>query len=448
MGIASVTIDAARPKSPDAHLLKWGDAAQLFLPDGSQLFDIDEALAEALDGALQSGDGGITLKKLLAGLDVLPVPDRCSGLPEDRRVRALSLAVAQSCNLGCSYCYAQGGGFGSAPKGMSLETARAAIDLMLGDTRPGERANLAFLGGEPLMGRDVIHDATYYAARRASERGIKLSFSITTNGTLVGERDIELFDKHGFAVTVSLDGAGAAHDRQRPFKGGRGSYARIIERIAPLVERAHRCQVSARVTVTPRNLGLSTMLEELISFGFHSVGFSPMLSAPDAENEMQHDHLVEMLEQMMACGRVFEARTIAGERYPFLNLLNGLREIHRGTHRPYPCGAGAGYLGVSADGELAACHRFIDAPEGAMGNLADGVDRVRQTAWLEARHVHEQSGCRSCWARYLCSGGCHHETLSRGRPACDFIRGWLHYVIGAYGRLTRARPDFVGQLAR
>jgi uncharacterized protein len=129
-------------------------------------------------------------------------------------------------------------------------------------------------------------------------------------------------------------------------------------------------------------------------------------------------------------------------------MLNGLREIHRGTHRPYPCGAGAGYLGVSADGELAACHRFIDAPEGAMGNLADGVDRAKQAAWLDARHVHAQPGCRSCWARYLCSGGCHHETLSRGRPACDFIRGWLHYVIGAYGRLARARPDFVDQLVR
>jgi uncharacterized protein len=448
MGIASATIDAARPRSRDAHLLKWGDAAQLFLPDGSQLFDIDEALAEALSGALESGDGGVAVEKLLAELDVLPVSDRCSGVPEDRRVRALSLAVAQSCNLGCCYCYAQGGSFGSAPKGMNLETARAAIDLMLRETEPGERANLAFLGGEPLMGRDVVHGATNYAAQRASERGIKLSFSITTNGTLIAERDIELFETHGFAVTISLDGIGAEHDRQRPFKGGRGSYVRILERITPLVERAHCCQVSARVTVTPRNLDLPAMLDEFIGLGFHSVGFSPMLSAPDAENEMQHDHLIEMLEQMLACGRAFEARTIDGERYPFLNMLNGLREIHRGTHRPYPCGAGAGYLGVSADGELAACHRFIDAPEGAMGNLADGVDRVKQTAWLDARHVHAQPGCRSCWARYLCSGGCHHETLSRGRPACDFIRGWLHYVIGAYGRLARARPDFVDQIAR
>src|SRR4051794_33353041 len=114
MGIASATIDAARPRSRDVHLLQWGDAAQLFLPDGSKLFDIDEALAEALTRALESGDGEIAVEKLLAELEIVPVPDRCSGVPEDRRVRALSLAVAQSCNLGCSYCYAQGGAFGSA----------------------------------------------------------------------------------------------------------------------------------------------------------------------------------------------------------------------------------------------------------------------------------------------------------------------------------------------
>jgi uncharacterized protein len=129
-------------------------------------------------------------------------------------------------------------------------------------------------------------------------------------------------------------------------------------------------------------------------------------------------------------------------RYPFLNMVNALRELHRGTHRPYPCGAGAGYFGVSADGDLAACHRFVGDADGAMGSLQSGVDRARQTAWLTDRHVHAQEPCRSCWARYLCGGGCHHEVLARGRPACDFIRGWIHYTVQAYGRLSRLAPGW------
>jgi uncharacterized protein len=99
---------------------------------------------------------------------------------------------------------------------------------------------------------------------------------------------------------------------------------------------------------------------------------------------------------------------------------------------------------VSADGELFACHRFVNDPAGAMGNLDRGVDPSRQAAWLTNRHVHFQEPCRSCWARYLCGGGCHHEVIHRGRPACDYIRGWLHYCLQAYARLLEKRPEFFG----
>jgi uncharacterized protein len=148
-----------------------------------------------------------------------------------------------------------------------------------------------------------------------------------------------------------------------------------------------------------------------------------------------------MLDGMVACGEEFERRAVAGERYPFANAVNALREIHRGTHRPYPCGAGAGYLGVSASGELAACHRFVGDEDGALGDVLGGVDRDRQARWLHDRHVHRQEPCSSCWARYMCGGGCHHEVIARGRPACDYIRGWLHWCLGAYARLTISRPD-------
>ena len=36
--------------------------------------------------------------------------------PRTPSVRALSLAISQKCNLGCTYCYAQEGGFGGAPR--------------------------------------------------------------------------------------------------------------------------------------------------------------------------------------------------------------------------------------------------------------------------------------------------------------------------------------------
>jgi uncharacterized protein len=354
-------------------------------------------------------------------------------------IHALSLAVAQKCNLGCTYCYAQQGEFGSAAKNMPLDTANRAVDLLINGAAPGAKVNLAFLGGEPLVNRPVLQAATLRAVEMAATRGLPITFSITTNGTLLTEADADFFEAHGFAVTVSLDGLREAHNALRPYKSGAGSFDEIMRRVQPLLARQRRMQVSARVTVTPANLDLRRALDEFIDRGFNSVGFSPMLSAPNGSGEMQSTDLRIMLGEMIDCGREFERRTLASERYPFANMVNAMREIERGTHRPYPCGAGAGYLGVSADGDLAACHRFVGDEAGAMGSLTEGIDLNRQARWLADRHVHQQDPCRSCWARYLCGGGCHHEVIRRGRPACDYIRGWLHFCLETWLRL-RLQP--------
>ncbi len=436
MSLASARnyISASAPRAKDVQLITAAGARHLFLADGSRIFEIDEDLFTGLDSALAEG-GQQVLGELLeqAGLSTSPYID---DVPlEAPTIHALSLAVAQSCNLGCSYCYAQQGDFGGPARSMPLPTALQAVDMLTGGAPEGAKLNLAFLGGEPLASRDVLRAATRHAAERAAARGQTVSFSITTNGTLIRPDDGEFFEAHGFAVTISLDGTRSAHDAQRPYRNGRGSFDAIMRRVEPLLESQRRMQVSARVTVTPRNLDLRETLDSFIAAGFFSVGFSPMLASPTGDGEMTPADLEVMLDAMIACGGEFERRTLAGERYPFANMVNALREIRRGTHRPYPCGAGAGYLGVSAEGDLSACHRFVGDGSGAMGSLSGGVDAGLRASWLAERHVHRQEPCRSCWARYLCGGGCHHEVIRRGRPACDYIRGWLQYCIEAYLRL-------------
>ena len=430
-------MDASAARVAHGHLVETALGRHLFVADGSRLFDVEAALfgqfrdawtegrADAFDALLQqSGLGGPPL------IDDTPLTPPTT--------HALSLAVAQKCNLGCTYCYAQQGEFGGAAKNMARADAERAVDLLVDGAPPGARLNLAFLGGEPLVNRPVVQAATRRAVERAERRGVAITFSITTNGTLLTEADADFFETHGFAVTVSLDGPRAAHDALRPYKNGRGSFDTVMRRLEPLLLRQRRMQVSARVTVTPSNLELRRTLDEFIGAGFHNVGFSPMLAAPNGAGEMQADDLEIMLGEMIDCGQAYERHVLAGRRYPFANMMNAMRELQRGTHRPYPCGAGAGYLGVSADGDLAACHRFVGDEEGSMGSLAAGIDRERQADWLATRHVHRQEPCRSCWARYLCGGGCHHEVIRRGRPACDYIRGWLHYCLGAYLRLSAA----------
>jgi len=422
--------------SASVHL--FGDS-HVLLPNGNRIYEIDDDDFRAL-AAADGDEPRVTALLASLGLDAPPfVDDRPL---TDPPLRAISLAVAQKCNLGCTYCYAQQGSFGGAAKNMPLATAVAAIDLLLRDAAAGDRVNVAFLGGEPLLNRAVVRGATEHAARAAAAKGVCVTFSITSNGTLLTADDARFFEDHGFAVTLSVDGVGDVHDALRPRKGGGGTFDALMQRAEPLLRLQRRMQVSARVTVTPSNLALRATLDDLLGRGFHGVGFSPMLFAPAGDVEMHAAELELMLAEMIDCGDEFRRRVIAGQRYAFTNAANAMREIHRGTHRPYPCGAGAGYLGVSADGDLAACHRFVDDDLGAMGDVAGGIDRARQSQWLAERHVARQEPCRSCWARYMCSGSCHHEAMHRGRAACDFIRGWLHYCLETYVALLRDRPDY------
>ncbi|WP_156077231.1 radical SAM/SPASM domain-containing protein [Saccharothrix sp. NRRL B-16314] len=433
--------EASGPVHPDVHLLRTEDGPRVLLADGSRLFGVGQALHDRLDAARRDPDPRV-LDALLADLGVDAPRQIDDTTPDPPPVRALSLAVAQKCNLGCTYCYAQQGDFGGPAKNMPAATAFTAVDTLFRQAAPGERVNLAFLGGEPMMNRPVVRAATEYAEVVSGRTGVPVTFSITTNGTLLTPEDGEFFEDHAFAVTISLDGVGARHDLLRPHRDGLSSYQRIMDRVAPLLVAQRRMQVSARVTVTPLNLDLPRTLDEFTAAGFHGVGFSPMLSSPNGRGEMALADLEVMLDQMTACGEEFVRRVLAGRRYPFTNLATALREIHRGTHRPYPCGAGAGYLGVSADGDLAACHRFVGDEDGAMGDLAGGVDDVKRARWLTDRHVHRQEPCNGCWARYLCGGGCHHEVINRGRPACEYIRGWLHHCLTVYSRVLAARPDY------
>jgi uncharacterized protein len=430
----------SRPRSRHAHWLAGEGAGQLLVANGSRLFDVRPEVLALLDAAAAQGE--LEVEEVLRGLG-LAAPPFIDDVPlEAPPLHALSLAVAQKCNLGCTYCYAQQGDFGGPSKNMRWETARLAVELLVAQAVPGARLNLAFLGGEPLANRPVVRRATELATELAASRGLAATFSITTNGTLLTEGDAEFFERYGFAVTVSLDGVGEVHDRQRPFKHGGGSFDRIMERVQPLLAAQRRMQVSVRATVTPGNLRLRESLEYFLALGFHGVGFSPLLRSPAGQGELAAEDFEPLLESLVECGGEFERHLVRGERYAFSNMVNAMRELHRGTHRPYPCGAGAGYLGVSAEGELSACHRFVGDKDGAMGDLGMGIDRSLQRRWLAERHVHRQEPCSGCWARYLCGGGCHHEVIARGRPACDFIRGWLHYCLQAYVRLSQARPEW------
>jgi uncharacterized protein len=142
---------------------------------------------------------------------------------------------------------------------------------------------------------------------------------------------------------------------------------------------------------------------------------------------------------MIRAAEVEWTRLESGARWRFSNLATAVKQIHQGAARTLPCGSADNYVSVSARGEYFTCHRTIDNPQFYLGTGA--AEEARRLQFLSERQVDRQEPCRTCWARYLCGGGCHAEVLTAGRSGCDYIRGWLDYCLGFYDRVLRTRPD-------
>ncbi len=430
------------PRLPQASRHAHLSGQLLLHADTAALYALGPDAAADMVAALRSGDAAVAGLLARLGLDAPSpaAPDAAAPPP----VRALALTVSQACNMACGYCYAAGGAFGGPQRQMPPEVAKAAVARLIADAPPGSAVQIAFMGGEPWMAAGLIRETVAFARRSAGARAVQLGFAMTTNATLLREADADFLAEQRFAVTVSLDGPQAANDRLRPMAGGGGSFDRVAARLGPLAARADRIKLSARVTVTPDNLDIPATVAALSELGFASVGVSPMLASPTGAGALGAADFPRLLGAMEAAGEDWLAATIAGRPHAFANLATALRELHLGRPRSHSCGAVRDYLAVDAEGRYAACHRFVNDPLGGMGDLAAGPDEPARQRFLAERQVGAQADCAACWARRLCGGGCHHEVLHAGRPACDFVRGWLDYAIGAYGRLTAARPDWFG----
>ena len=409
---------------------------QLFVTDGSRLYGIEQGLRDAIRLAIENNED---LDSLLGRVSK-PRSERAIGRApiSPPPLRSLSLNVAQACNMACSYCYADEGRFGGNSRMMSQAVAFQAIDRLLIESEADEAVVVGFMGGEPLVNRKLVHDATRYAVERAASR--ELRFSLTTNGTLVTISDAQLFHEFPFAVQISIDGDREANDQARRLRGGGSSYDRIVDALRIFHERGRPRQLSARVTVTPQTRDLRAILQHLLELGFDDVGFAPVLVSPNPDAAFSQSDFDSFLDEMKACGQLALSEMREGRPYPFSNLTTALNEIHRGTHRPYPCGAGAAYLSVNSEGDLFACHRLIDDPKFAMGDVGNGLDQDARRHHLGRMHVDKMQPCDGCWARYLCGGGCYHEVTRRGRPGCDYIRAWVEFCISAYAELS-ALPE-------
>jgi uncharacterized protein len=370
---------------------------------------------------------------------------------EPGTVTSLVCNVSHTCNLTCSYCYAEQGQYGGKSALMDEATARQYVDFLIDNSGDAEKVNMTFFGGEPLLNFPVIVSTVRYGQAKAEEHGKKIGFDLTTNATLLDEKKIRFLNDNRIMVTISIDGPREIHDGVRVRRDGSGSYDQIVRNLEPFLKSR---PVPARVTLTRRSLQVREIIDHLLGLGFVEVGLSPVDVSENAEMGLREDDMSRLGEEFERAADYYLETALAGGYYGFTNVTNLLKQFHDGVSKAYPCGAGMQMTAGDPDGNLFLCHRMVGRSDSAIGRLAEGIDTEKQAEFLTQVNLLNREPCQSCWIRYMCSGGCYYQSVLHYNdharpylPKCDWLRRWFHKNLEIYVTLLEKNPGFIEKYA-
>lgn len=141
------------------------------------------------------------------------------------------LGITEQCNLRCTYC-CYSGEYANNRSHSTHSMTRSDIDDIFNfiSGLSSKRAfRIAFYGGEPLMHYNLVQ----YAIEKASKLwNGEVTFSITTNATLLTKDKIDWLIAHHIKLEISIDGTAKFHDKCRIDSAGNGSYSRMYQALS------------------------------------------------------------------------------------------------------------------------------------------------------------------------------------------------------------------------
>ncbi|MBQ7288858.1 MAG: thioether cross-link-forming SCIFF peptide maturase [Clostridia bacterium] len=331
-------------------------------------------------------------------------------------VKALCLHVAHTCNLNCSYCFASQGKYHGDRAVMSFEVGKRALDFLIENSAGRRNLEVDFFGGEPLMNFEVVKQLVAYARTREKECGKNFRFTLTTNGMLLDDEVIDFANREMSNVVLSLDGRKEIHDRFRVDYAGNGSWERIVPKFQKLVQARGHKNYYMRGTFTHANPDFLADIEQMLALGFTELSMEPVVCAADDPSALTEADMPIVLEQYERLAKRMLERHRAGKPFTFYHYMIDLTGGPCIYKRISGCGSGTEYMAVTPWGDLYPCHQFVGEEKFKLGNVWDGVTNPAVQADFADCNVYARPGCKDCWARLYCSGGCaanaYHATGS------------------------------------
>ena len=351
-------------------------------------------------------------------------------------VRTINLNVTQICNLKCHYCAAGGDGtYGDPMTRLSIEKTLPQLKYLIEKVPAGKRFHISFVGGEPFLYPEALRAIYHYTQEIGKSVGVEVHYTVTTNGTLFSDAVVEMLSGMKFNITISLDGAAAINDVVRPSKDGRSSTAMIVTGLKKLnTIRSSLASLGISGVFSKENQDLLSAYEFFQSLEPDWIEFN--FAYDENSPEFQKKYL-QQLDQIAADlwengGEESLRRLRTFDLY--YKLLDNQQQVE--NH----CGSGKSFLMIDARNQMFPC---VWSPNDKSELV--GKDSNLRPELMEdlQKPLIELNNCQTCWARYLCGGGCMYVNKVHGKNKHDknllFCERTRHLILSAFTYYKRSR---------
>ncbi len=329
--------------------------------------------------------------------------------------------VTWQCNFSCSYCF-ENKDKTSLWGGLTTKHVDKAFEFIDQYSTHNFPLHIGLMGGEPLL--PSYKQVVSKIFKNVQERNGKIT--IITNGSTI-DKYLDLISKYNDyieRIQVTLDGTRDVHDKRRPFKGGIGSFDKIVSNIDSLLRIGFK-KVRIVMNVDHENLddvpNFIQFLEQKGWLGNFNILITTVESYGNIRAE-KFNHYKTSRERIIK--KLFEY---------FYEHPELLRYIHvddnRGSMRVlysliiegkipnptlYHCAGIAGIGGsFSPDGKVYPCAAFA---EGQLYPIGEYYPKqklyAKQLSALRKRNTLNLRKCYSCNLLPICAGGCPIMGLS------------------------------------
>ncbi len=327
------------------------------------------------------------------------------------------LQVTDSCNLACSYCY--------IPSLNSNQLFRSDLFDVLTRKLQGvnglRTVSIKLAGGEPLMAFKKWHANVAKLKKVLAEEKIELQLRLITNLTTLTDSMIDFIKNYDIAISVSLDGLAAYHDKNRIYTGTQKGTFEVVDKNIKRLQHAG-ITPSVMVTVTSENhKGIPDLVGYLIK---NDITFRL------ADAKGGYIDPGEFLSAMEKVSDVVQAGVDDGFPVSRRIVVSDLR-----THYPSstPCSMGKNAAAIYLDGSVYFCHTEFGKGK-PLGHLDDDEGLLDIIQKGRERHFGLSDDCQQCEYRLICAGGCPLYRVEGKSPMCQSYKKIIRQVFDLYER--------------